>query len=302
MTNTAVTELKQPEAPVIADSTMSEIMLNTELLAGIQSLAKSMSQAKVTIPKHLADSPADCYAVILQAIQWKMNPFAVAQKTHVINGTLGYEAQLVNAVIQRSGAIVGHFHYEYRGEGGALECRVGAILKGESGITWGEWLSFASVTVKNSPLWKTNPRQQLGYLQVKNFGRLYTPGAILGVYTPDELQDQPIQEREVGPKSSDINEMLKPKGRPAAETVEEAELVEDEPEQAPDDSGGDDAPAPTYADVADQLNTADSPASLQSALQAMAEFIGMDGNEKFKDELGQLYRARLKELKEVAKS
>jgi hypothetical protein len=35
----------------------------------------------------------------MQAAQWGMNPFAVAQKTHVVNGTLGYEAQLVNAVV-----------------------------------------------------------------------------------------------------------------------------------------------------------------------------------------------------------
>ena len=40
-----------------------------------------------------------------------MNPFAVAQKTHVVNGSLGYEAQLVNAVVQASGAIDGRFHY-----------------------------------------------------------------------------------------------------------------------------------------------------------------------------------------------
>ena len=34
----------------------------------------------------------------------------------------------------------------------------------------------------------------------------------------------------------------------------------------------------------------------------MAEFIGIDGNEKFKDELGQLYRARLKELEAGGRS
>jgi hypothetical protein len=38
----------------------------------------------------------------MQAAQWGMNPFAVAQKTHVVNGTLGYEAQLVNAVVSSS--------------------------------------------------------------------------------------------------------------------------------------------------------------------------------------------------------
>jgi len=295
MTN-AIAELKQAEIAPIADSTMSDIMLNTELLKGIQDLAKHMSQATVTVPKHLAGSPADCYAVILQAVQWKMNPFAVAQKTHVINGTLGYEAQLVNAVIQASGAVASRFHYEYQGEGAKLACRVGAIIRGESGITWNEWLCFADVTTKNSPLWKTNPKQQLGYLQVKNWARLYCPGAILGVYTPDELAEKVPGEREVGPKTSDLNETLrgKPKAEEVAEEVVDAEVVQESEQEQ------EEREPLTYAGVATLLNKADSPATLQEALQAMAEFIGIDGNEKFKDELGQLYRARLKELKAIA--
>ncbi|SPX63869.1 Uncharacterised protein [Leclercia adecarboxylata] len=39
-------------------------------------------------------------AIIMQAMQWGMNPYAVAQKTHLVNGVLGYEAQLVNADLQ----------------------------------------------------------------------------------------------------------------------------------------------------------------------------------------------------------
>lgn len=152
-------------------------------------LAEQMASARVTVPKHLQGSVADCLAIVIQAAQWGMNHYAVAQKTHIVNGVLGYEAQLVNAVIQNSGAIRGAFKYEYTGEGQNVRCRVGAVLRGESDITWGMWLSASSVQVKNSPLWKTNPAQQLGYLQVKNWGRAYCPGAILGVYTSDELED-----------------------------------------------------------------------------------------------------------------
>jgi hypothetical protein len=129
-------------------------------------------------------------------MQWGMLPHVVAQKTHIVNGTLGYEAQLVNAVVQTSGTITGRFHYEYRGNSPQLECRVGAIIRGESEITWGNWLNEAKVTTKNSPLWKVNPQQQMGYLQVKNWARLYCPGAILGVYSPDEFDMQP---RNMGP-------------------------------------------------------------------------------------------------------
>lgn len=169
----------------------TELLLDDRSFDRIMRIAELMAAGRTTVPKHLQNNIGDCAAVVTQAFQWGMNPFAVAQKTHLVNGTLGYEAQLVNAVVQQSGAIRGHFHYEYRGEGNSLECRAGAILRGDTEITWGEFLNVNAPQTKNSPLWKVNPKQQLGYLQVKNWARAYAPGAILGVYTEDELDDLP---------------------------------------------------------------------------------------------------------------
>lgn len=168
-------------------SNAGALMMNIPAMESMMRVAELMASGRSTVPAHLQKNPADCMAVVMQSMQWGMNPFAVAQKTHLVNGALGYEAQLVNAVVQESGAIEGRFHYEYKGAAGSVECRVGAKIRGEAEITWGEWLSEAKVTTKNSPLWKTNPRQQMGYLQVKNWARAHTPGAILGVYTPDEF-------------------------------------------------------------------------------------------------------------------
>lgn len=188
--------------------------------------AKIMASAKVTIPKHLQNSEGDCMAVIMQAAQWQMNPFAVAQKTHLVNGTLGYEAQLVHAVLQSTKAISSTFSYEYTGEKELLSCRVGAVLRGSTEVTWGEWLASASVTTKNSPLWKTNPEQQLGYLQVKNWARKYAPGAILGVYTIDELEDSPPMEKNVTPpRQNGAQIAAAAQAQTGANTEERAALV-----------------------------------------------------------------------------
>lgn len=164
------------------------LMLDIPVMESLMKVADLMASGRSTVPKHLQGNPGDCMAVCMQSMQWGMNPFAVAQKTHLVNGTLGYEAQLVNAVLQSMGAIEGDFTYEYKGSGVSLECRVGATPKGASAITWGEWLNISLVTTKNSPLWKTNPKQQMGYLQVKNWARAFKPAALLGVYTPDELE------------------------------------------------------------------------------------------------------------------
>lgn len=200
MNNEVITQtgaLHTISAPADTSRTSAgSLMMDVATMQSLMKVADLMASGKSTVPAHLQKNPADCMAVVMQAMQWGLNPFAVAQKTHIVSGTLGYEAQLVNAVVQTSGTIQGRFHYEFKGTPGSIECRVGAVIKGEAEITWGEWLSEAKVTTKNSPLWKTNPRQQMGYLQVKNWARLYCPGAILGVYSPDEF-DQP-QPRNMG--------------------------------------------------------------------------------------------------------
>ncbi len=162
-------------------------MLEGDSMDKMWTMAEAMANSRVSVPEHLRGNVGDCMAICTQAMLWNMNPFAVAQKTHIVSGRLGYEAQLVIAVVQNSGAIRGAFRFEHDGD----KCRAGAVLRGESEVTWGEWLSAASVTTKNSPLWKTNAKQQMAYLQAKNWSRIYCPGAILGVYSTDELEDIP---------------------------------------------------------------------------------------------------------------
>ncbi|MBB8102210.1 recombinase RecT [Escherichia coli] len=174
--------------------------------------AELMSQSKATVPKHLEGKPADCLAVTMQAAQWGMNPFAVAQKTHVVNGTLSYEAQLVNAVVSSSSLLATRLNYRWSGDWSNvngktdkspnLTVTVSAVLKGEAEpreLT----ISMAQAGVRNSPLWEQDPRQQLAYLCTKRWARLHAPDVLLGVYTPDELQETaPRVERDITPQTT----------------------------------------------------------------------------------------------------
>ena len=199
-------------------------LFDSQYLNAISAFAQIMAQGAATVPRHLQGNQADCMAVAMQAAQWQMNPFAVAQKTHLINGVLGYEAQLVHAVISRSGVLANRFEYEWYGpwekvvgkfqirKGDKGEYRVpGWTLADETGIgiiiratLKGEDqpreldLLLAQARTRNSTLWADDPRQQLAYLAVKRWARLFCPDVILGVYTPDELDDR-REEREVNP-------------------------------------------------------------------------------------------------------
>lgn len=186
--------------------------------------AELMAQSKATVPQHLAGKPADCLAVTMQAAQWGMNPFAVAQKTHVVNGTLGYEAQLVNAVVSSSNLLTSRLNYRWDGDWSkvngktdkspSLTVTVSAVIKGEAEpreLT----ISMAQAGVRNSPLWEQDPRQQLAYLCVKRWARLHAPDVLLGVYTPDELQEAaPRVERDITPPAataSGVNSLINSK-------------------------------------------------------------------------------------------
>lgn len=238
------------ETNAVADVQLNEMVFVPERFAAMNQLAEVMSSGNCTVPRHLAGNKGDCFAIVMQAMMWKMNPFAVAQKTHLVNGTLGYEAQLVNAVVTEH--IVGTFNYDWFGpwenvvgkfkwcEGkngtrfqapgwkpedeAGCGVTVSATLKGE---TEPRELSLllCQATVRNSTLWASDPKQQLAYLAVKRWARLYKPGAILGVYSVDELeQEEPVN---VTPEEAKPKKATTATGKLKSKLMKEKEPVVD---------------------------------------------------------------------------
>lgn len=198
-------------APADISAGTAATIFSPEALNQLVKFAEMMAKSTATVPKHLAGQPSDCLAVTMQAAQWGMNPFAVAQKTHVVNGALGYEAQLVNAVVSSSSLLTTRLNYEWNGDWSKvngktdkspnLTVTVSATIKGENEpriLT----ISMAQAGVRNSPLWEQDPKQQLAYLCTKRWARLHAPDVLLGVYTPDELTEMPRVERDVTPARS----------------------------------------------------------------------------------------------------
>lgn len=222
--------------PHAATST-SALVLDGDSLDKMMRLAEVMATGRATLPKHFNGNPADCLAVVMQSMQWKMNPFAVAQKTHLVNGVLGYEAQLVNAVITTCAPVVDRLHYEWFGEWekviGKFEIRKGEKgeyrtpgwkMADEEGLGVRVWATFrgesepralelllAQARTRNSTLWADDPRQQLAYLATKRWSRLYCPDVILGVYSPDELEETSQPMRDLTPtRKADEPKQLPP--------------------------------------------------------------------------------------------
>ncbi|HFN0531046.1 RecT family recombinase [Klebsiella pneumoniae] len=258
--------------------------------------ATLMADSKATVPAHLAGKPADCLAVTMQAAQWGMNPFAVAQKTHVVNGTLGYEAQLVNAVVSSSSLLATRLNYKWDGDWSkvsgktdkspSLTVTVWATLKGESEprtLT----ISMAQSGVRNSPLWEQDPRQQLAYLCVKRWARLHAPDVLLGVYTPDELQEAaPRVERDITP--------------PASTAAGMNQLINSHPDQHHEEKAkktDDRAPEDILSGFSSAAMAARNVAELDKAYKYAAHRLA--GNQELLDAATDVYSIRKDELNEV---
>lgn len=222
-----ITTIDSPVSNSVAGTAAT--IFSPEGLNQLMKFAEVMAQSRVTVPAHLAGKPADCMAVAMQAAQWGMNPFAVAQKTHVVSGTLGYEAQLVNAVITTMSPTKDRINYEWFGpweqvigkfvektsQKGNAYIAPAWTLKDEAGCGVKVWatikgeenprvleLLLSQAQVRNSTLWASDPKQQLAYLAVKRWSRLHCPDVIMGVYTPDELAEMPRVERDVTPPAT----------------------------------------------------------------------------------------------------
>ena len=225
---------------VATTQNMATAIYELDTFEKLQRIGEMMASGKSTVPRHLQGNPADCTAVATQAYQWGMNPFAVAQKTHLINGTLGYEAQLVVAVINARAPVRERLNYEWEGNWTGVNgktdkdesraCIVTATMNGEAEPRVLR-ISMAQVGVRNSPLWVDDPRQQLAYLAAKRWARLHCPDVILGVYTPDEIAEFIPAD----PKPGDVTRETQSSWS-RQEPATDAEIVEDQPAQPAEES------------------------------------------------------------------
>lgn len=205
-------------------------------------LADVMSRSQHAIPEHLRGNAGACLAVTMQSMRWEMDPFAVAAKTYKVKDIVAYEAQVISAVINTRAGLIRRPSIDFKGEGAKRQCVVtGEFLDGSIGVY--ESPEIGSITTKNSPLWKSDPDQQLGYFSVRSFGRRHCPEVILGVYDRDEVETaEPL--RDVTPRnagtgllnklqSTTENVDLPPEGFGIRDITEEVGPMSEPPETTP---------------------------------------------------------------------
>jgi hypothetical protein len=156
-------------------------------MADVLEFAKLMAVSGICIRPMFRGNPGACLAVTLQAMKWGADPFAVANKAFEVNGQLSYESQLIHAIVNSSPALSRRLNATFSGEGPQRKCLVVGMIRGEDEAREYESPKMSDITPKNSPLWKTDPDQQLFYYSTRAWARRWVPEVLLGIYTPEEL-------------------------------------------------------------------------------------------------------------------
>jgi hypothetical protein len=217
--------------------------------------AKLMAMAGILLPKYLRGNVGACLGICQKAWRLGIDPYAFAEKTYMVSNKgeerVGYEAQLVHAIITALAPLKNRLRYEIVGEGDERRCKVWGTFRNETephvytSETLGKLRDARGRneygSLKGSPLWDTQPEVQLAYSGVRQWARLFASETILGIYTPDEFDNEP---RDVTPPTSAVaafSQRLKDAKRDGDQqgftAGHAASVIENEPQEAVDNDG-----------------------------------------------------------------
>ncbi len=207
MSDTGSTTTVETEAPLKREreevlQTRREMTISSQLgslmpknFEQVMELAQAMAKGGVAVRAHLRGNPGACVAVIFYALEWRMSPYGVANKSYSVNDQIAFEASLIHAVIEMRAPLEERIKCRFEGEGDDLRCFVWAKCKDEPEPLRWDTPTLGTIQPRKSPLWKSDPEQQLWYYAVRRWARRHFPEIILGVYSKDELEDMTEEER-----------------------------------------------------------------------------------------------------------
>lgn len=204
----------------------------------LMDMANLMSQAGPMVKDIYRGNPGACMALIAICAPYGLNPLQVSWKTYQTqkDGPVSYEAQVVVAMVNASGAVQGGLRYRYEGEGTSRVCIASGVLRGDKEAVEVRSPMLSQITVKNSPLWKGDPDQQLAYYTGRAWARRYKPEMLLGIYDVDEMEPMrigPDHARDVTPpapaprRGGAVYRTAEP--APVVDEIHEGEVVEPDP-------------------------------------------------------------------------
>ena len=103
-------------------------------IADLAKISDTLSRGEIAVPIHCRGKPGVCFALSMQALEWGLPIMSVINKSYVPrNGDrIGYESQLLHAVIEKNAPLIGRLRFEILGAGDDRRCKVWGTFKGRT--------------------------------------------------------------------------------------------------------------------------------------------------------------------------
>lgn len=171
--------------------------------------AKFMSTARGAVGAHLMGNVGACLAVMEIANQFGLPAYAVARQSYLVNNRLAFMGQFFHSIVEdhaplKKGANGRKLQWRYEGADETLKIIVSAIFEGATEPVEYESPIWKDITVKNSPLWKSEPKRQFVYFAVRGWQTINWPEGMLQAISGDEAAALPPSEyaRDITPGES----------------------------------------------------------------------------------------------------
>jgi hypothetical protein len=151
------------------------------IIADGSTVPPSFRKNKEGTPRPANEIVANCYRVVNQAHRWNFDPFGLIDHAQIIDDKICWEGKVVAAVLESLGGI--KLKPTWTGEGEYRSITVVGFVDGDPREVSG------SVAGWRTPLW--TPEQydlMLWYRAVREWGRMYAPETMMGVFTIDEMK------------------------------------------------------------------------------------------------------------------
>ena len=190
-------------------------------IADLARISDTLSRGEIAVPIHCRGKPGVCFALSMQALEWGIPIMSVINKSYVPRGgdRIGYESQLLHAVIEKNAPLKSRLRYEIVGVNDERRCKVWATFQGETEphtyiseplgkMHPGHVTKDNNTYVKGSQLWDTNPEVQMFYSASRQWSRLFCPDVLLGAYSREELESitEPV---DITPRTEALVQRLK---------------------------------------------------------------------------------------------
>lgn len=279
--STAVAEItadakKMATELAVRDSGEFSAYMDAGKFAQLWRVGVAFSQSQM-VPDHFKRRPADCFIICQMAMRLGIDPFMLLQKTYIISGRPGMEAQIAIALVNSSGLYKSSIRYDLSGQGEERGC-VAWVIDRDGNRLDGPRVSMATAkaegwTNRNGSKWKTIPELMLCYRAALWFSRLHCPERLMGMLTSDELQEiegtdqpQPMVARAVAAGGTDaVRAALKQR---EAEKTPSDETSQERPKDTESGNQSDDSPA---AKEAENAATLDGPDFANECIRVLTE-------------------------------